>query len=498
MALDNFGIKPYGFVRPSLNDIINEYNTTARETIGMDINLTDSSRIGTFLKIFAYQDSQLWGLLEGVYNSRTLSGAEGKYLDDILSRRGIFRRNALPGTGEVVVQVDRFATWLGTIPLNTQFTSNTGKNYTPQGVTQFRDKIFAYKVSRLNAVNLSPSITFTIRNYTTGQFVSQLLTTSSTSFSADLVNFIQTNMNPAETNKVFVDIASDTVYVGFNVGSLTTPAGLEDYLFFYADVNVGFKWSVFEVICTEVGVNPVQVGGITQMNPAVTGLVNVNNYKEFNSGSEIETDTEYRIRASTLGDEALASTKPAVIKAVSDLNGVNSVRIYDNPNSVDEPEALAFTFNTVVYGGNSTEIINTIAEKKPINAKTSGSQSSVYTYTDTSTEIIRYTTAQVRQVNVRVTYSTVDTLPLSSGEVQTIKSNINNLSSAYTIGGTVSVLQLQAAILSSVETGKFFSLAVEVKYLEDLDATYSSNNITVDYDEIPVVLAENIIFNQTV
>lgn len=498
MALEDFGVQPYGFVRPSLNDIINEYNITARENYGQFTNLGDNSRLGTLFKIFAYQDSQLWGLMEAVYNSRTLSGAEGKYLDDILSRRGIFRRNAEPGTGEVVVQTDRFAPWLNTLSLTTQFTSNNGKTYTPRSVTQFRDNIFAYRVIRSNAVAIAPTITFTIRNFTSGDLVSQAFTTSSINFSADLVTFIQANINPADTSKVFVDSGSDTVYVGFNIGSLSTPTGLDSSIFFYADFNIGTKWSIFEVICTEAGVFPVQVGGITQLTPPFTGYVSTYNYKEFNPGSEVETDAEYRTRGASLAEEALASTKPAIIKAISDLSGVNKVRIYDNPTSVDLPEVDAYSFNTIVYGGTPSEIFETIAIKKPINTLTFGTQSTTFTYEDSSTEIIRYTPATVKQINVRITYSTSDTLPLNSTEISNINESLVSLSDSYIIGGTVTVLQLQAAILSSLVVGRLASLTVEIKYVEQAEIDYTTSDITVEFDQIAVLIEDNIVYNQVV
>lgn len=492
----DFGLQPYGFVRPSLNDIIDEYNVSARENYGEFANLGDNSRLGTFFKIFAYQDSQLWGLMESVYNSRTLSGAEGKYLDDILSRRGIFRRDAQPSTGEVVIRSDRFTPWLNTLPLTSEFSSNTGKTYTPRNVRQFRDNIFAYKITRTLAQPIATNITFSMRNFTTGQIVSQLLNTVSTSFSQNLVTFIRDNINPIDASNVVVDVASDTVYVGFQAGSYSTPVGLTSPIFFYADVNIGDKWTVFEVICTEVGVSEVQVGGITQINPPFTGYVSTYNYKEFDPGSEIETDAEYRIRAANLGEEALASTKPAVIKAVSDLTGVNKVRIYDNPTSVDIPEAVAFSFNTVVYGGGSTDIINTIAEKKPINTLTSGTQSSIYTYEDTSTEIIRFTPAEVKPLNIRVTYATVDTLPLTGAEISIINNALVEQSLSYNIGGVISVLQLQASVLSSVPTGKFSSLVVEVKYTDQLDAEYTTTDLTLEFDQIATLISGDVVYNQ--
>ena len=62
--------------------------------------------IRSYYGIAAYQDIQAWNMLAAVYSSQTINGAEGIYLDEILGRRGVFRKDASAGTGYATVISD--------------------------------------------------------------------------------------------------------------------------------------------------------------------------------------------------------------------------------------------------------------------------------------------------------------------------------------------------------------------------------------------------------
>lgn len=494
--MSDFGLKDYGFIIPSYDDWRSAYYENARATFGSDVNIGDSSVIGQFLSIFAFQDIYTWQGLQAVYNSQTLNGAEGIYLDEILSRRGVFRKTSSAGNGYAFIKTNNTALWTTTIPLSTSFRSSGGQTYQVSIETALRDRVAAYTVTRSQLTSSGTSVTFYITNATSGALNTATFSTNSTTLLTDLATFISANIATAETSKVFVQ--SNTLYVGFNSTDLSNPIGLNTSVKFYATVNVGTKWSLIPVTATETGIYDVFPGGIVSMTPSITGQLAVGNFTEFFPGRNVETDAEYRARFNDVIDESNAATRPAIYKAISDLDGVEKVKIYDNPTMNDTEQAPAFTFNTVVLGGDPVEIATTLFNKKPINTLTSGTVSYNQVLPDGGIEVIKYTPATETDYSIKVKYRTVDDTALTTEEQKIIQDNFVNLSSSFEIGTVIFNVQLQSVVFSSITFGRLSYLEVQTKKASDPDSSFSTANITPAFYEIIGISAENVSFEQVV
>lgn len=494
--MSNYGLKDYGMIIPSYEDWREEYFDSARTTFGTDVNIGNSSVIGQFLSIFAYQDIYTWQGLMAVYNTQTLNGAEGIYLDEILSRRGVFRKTSAPGNGFAYIQTNTTGIWTYTIPVSTVFTASNGQTYQVSTATALRDRIAAYTLTKNQLSSIANSVTFYIVNATTGGLNTTTITTSSSTALTDLAAFISANIIQTETSKVFV--SNNTLYVGFDSSDLVTPVGLNTAVKFYASVNLGVKWSLIPVVATVDGTYQVFPGQITGINPSAPGQLSVGNFTEFYEGRDVETDAEYRARFNDVIDESNAATRPAIYKAISDLEGVEKVRIYDNPTINDTPEAPAFTFNTVVLGGTLEDITTTLFEKKPINTLTSGTVSYNIALPDGGIEVIRYTPATEVDYSIKVRYNTVDGLQLTPEEQNIITSNLVNLSSSFDIGTKIFNVQLQSVIFSSITFGKLSYLEVQTKQTSQPDSYYSTSDIIPAFYEIVGISASNVSFEQVI
>lgn len=495
--MSDFGLTDYGLQIPSYEDWRDLYYDKARTTFGTELNVGSSSVTGQFLSIFAYQDMLLWEALQAVYNSQTYDGAEGIYLDEILSRRGIFRKSASPSTGYAYIQTDKNASWTYSVNTSTYFSAANGQNYQVSTETPLRERVAAFKMTLSELQAAGSSVTFTINDVKTGAAKTSVINTSSSTALQTLATFISGAIDSSETGKVYVD--NNTLYVGFLNTDKTTPVGLNTATRFYATAAVGTKWSLIPVTATVTGINTVYVGEITGMTPTPpSGYLSVGNFTEFYAGREVETDAEYRVRFNDTVDEANAATRPAIYKAISDLDGVQRVRIYDNPSSIDTTAAPAFTFNTVVLGGETQAIAETLYNKKPINTLTSGTVSYTITIEDGSTETIRFTPAEQTEYSIRVTYKTVNDQALTDDEIAAIKANFQVLAASFNIGSTVFNAQLQGVIFNSVTYGRLISLKVETKLVSAPDSSYTSNDITTGFAGIPVISSDNITFAQLV
>ncbi|MDO4719626.1 MAG: baseplate J/gp47 family protein [Peptostreptococcaceae bacterium] len=98
-----FGLSKEGFKRKRYSDIELELFTRARDFFGEDINLSERSPLGIFLRIIAWSLSLIWQLAERVYHQSHLPAAEGISLDYVCEKGDIYRFPALRSSGEVKI-----------------------------------------------------------------------------------------------------------------------------------------------------------------------------------------------------------------------------------------------------------------------------------------------------------------------------------------------------------------------------------------------------------
>jgi len=435
-------------------------------------------------------------MLAAVYSSQTINGAEGIYLDEILGRRGVFRKDASAGTGYATVISDGNAPWATIVDTSYVFQTFSGKQYKPSSSQLLNQRVSAYTVTKTAIQAAGATVTFYVTDVNDGNLYSQAFTTSSPTLMADIATFFIAHTDASDSANIFID--TNTLYIGYLSTDLVNAVGLNAPTQIYSDKSIGTKHSDINVTAVETGYNEVLVGDIVNVTPTLTfGYVGVTNLTEFFAGSEVETDAEYRDRFNSVLDEATAATRSAIFKRVSDLANVEKVKIYDNPTDTPTAETGAFSFNVVVVGGETSEIATAIYETKPINTLTDGTTTYVISTEDGSTENIKFTFGDEVPYNVKVTYITVNGQPLSAAEQTAISTNIVNLVSSFTIAGTVYNAQLQSAVFSAIGFTRLSSLTVYTKLTTDGDGSYTTANITPAFDEVVSILSTDIIYEQT-
>lgn len=98
-----FGLSEKGFKRKLYSDIEEDLFTRARDMFGEDINLTERSPLGIFLRVIAWSLSLLWQVAEHVYHQSHLATAEGINLDYVAEKVDIYRFPALKSSGYVKI-----------------------------------------------------------------------------------------------------------------------------------------------------------------------------------------------------------------------------------------------------------------------------------------------------------------------------------------------------------------------------------------------------------
>lgn len=97
------GLTTKGFFRLTYDDILNSKIQRAKELFGEDIDTSDTTPLGKFIRINAYDQAIAEEEIEAVYYSRFPNTATGQSLDRLLLFGGITRNPATPSSFSVTV-----------------------------------------------------------------------------------------------------------------------------------------------------------------------------------------------------------------------------------------------------------------------------------------------------------------------------------------------------------------------------------------------------------
>lgn len=98
MALDE-----KGFHRPTFEQILSGKIKRAKELFGNDIDTSELTPLGKFLRLDAYDDAEIYETAEGVYYARFPNTARGVSLDRLLPFAGITRNTATRAEHEIKI-----------------------------------------------------------------------------------------------------------------------------------------------------------------------------------------------------------------------------------------------------------------------------------------------------------------------------------------------------------------------------------------------------------
>ncbi|MBU5214347.1 baseplate J/gp47 family protein [Heyndrickxia oleronia] len=135
-----------GFKRMRYADYLPILEEQAKELWGDDVDLTDRSPLGKFIKLQAYQRAEDNELMENLYNSRFVDTSEGVALEQNVKRALITKKEWRKASGQVKLTLKK-----GTpIPIDTMFSKKYGVKYkTIEEVTAIEDGDYLVNVEAL-------------------------------------------------------------------------------------------------------------------------------------------------------------------------------------------------------------------------------------------------------------------------------------------------------------------------------------------------------------
>lgn len=497
------GITASGFERKTLQEILTSLKLNLRSKLGNDWNTSTGSVEDQFLSTFAEEADQVWQGIEGVVASTTLNGAEGVYLDDVLSRQGVYRQGRTASSGKGVLFSNYATVTLGqTIPTTSTVSASNNLTYNVQQLVTIDNFMSCYKLSA-SQLSVGSDYVFTIYNInapTNNTFEWTVTTESSKDqMLRAFAQFINDNILDAPV-PAYYSAASRILYVGFDSSNNLPRPFVKGQLYVQSTPRVGSFGHILELKSATLGFNPLAANGLTSITPTYTGYESVTNGDDFSAGSEVQTDAEYRQSAINIKDTSIAGTADSIISNLLRLQGVIDAEVYENPtsqfiydisnNTVNEP----YTYNVAVLGGDDNEVAQVILDKSPANTARYGTYTATATNTKGLTVNVNFTRCSYFDVDIEVSYRTKDSTALTEQEKNSISERLTEALSQLKIGDIVPVSLLQAVVYQSVAFTRLKQVKIRVKDLTAAGSNYTDSDLTADYDEKPRVLLDKISF----
>lgn len=491
----NYGLTGSGFNLPPMQDLVEETKKTFKSAFGEDFNTETNSVADKLIQIFAEREYQLWLLGGSVYYAQTMQGAEGIYLDDLLGKRGIYRLGKTRSTGSV------FMTFNSSVPYNMIYTAETytiDNDYQLSSDVQVAGNIVAQLIRgsdlsvgtyRLQIQNITDQSVRTMSYNLTATSGQPLI-----GFFDAIKNFIVDNTILSNQDRILIDTAEAAIYIGYD--SNKNLIGLSSRVDFRTTPTVGERTITMDVRSINPGFISRDAHSVRTINPVPSGFLDLDNLVAFTDGSDVESDNEYRVRATMAVNDGRA-TRPAILSALlNKVEGIEKVRIFNN--NTDKENSLGippYRFMVVCYGGGTAEISQVLYDYIAASNNTYGDTFYDITTEDDQVERIWHTKAKARELEVRVRYRG---RPLSVTEETSIAQALATSVNSAIIAGTLYNVQLVGTVISSTTPSRFTQVYVDIKNKGEPDTAYVNTDVTADTTEVFSLEPEDVVFNQIV
>jgi len=449
-----------GFERPRLAEIKADYDQRFTDALG-PVNTSPDAVIGQIIGIFSAALDDAYETLQENYDSMYPRSAEGTSLDGAVSFVGLERL----GSTSTTVTACVYGAESTLLPTGVMTRAGTVQYATTADTV----------ISRANALDVEIEVN-TVINATSYQIIAGGVLASYTSDASataeEIVSGLAAEFNPLNFTATVTgstlrlhsfDKVSDfplTLDANLTITKLGSPA-------------------VFTAI--ELGASVLPAGALVTIDSPILGWDSVSNLVAGTTGRDVESDADLRTRHST----SIRATGSATVKAItarllSDVPEITAVQVYENRTSVVVDSMPSHSFETVVSGGATQDIIDKLWELKPAGIETYGTTSGQAIDDNGDAQTIKFSRPVTQYAWIRVS---VDQLYSEEVLSPTTSAAIEDAVLAYglTLGvGTDIIPQRFYGPVYSSTTG-LGQITVEAAITSTDGGTpvYSTNNISI-------------------
>jgi uncharacterized phage protein gp47/JayE len=352
----DYGVTNNGFVVKPFEVILQEEQDDFRTAFGNDIDLSNTSIEGVYVKNQALKRTQLWEQLGKLYTIGDVDDSFGVYLDRLVNYVNVQR---LPSSATQVYE----CLWAkeGTeIPSGHLLRLASGQTFRViRAATVSRSMLLGFILSAKEAVighAYQIQINSTIITYT--------------AIDGDEEGQIQNGIAVAIEAKFPGVFEMRNSNDGLAVHS---KIGLEAFSMASTDTLLEFPLIGFYTvyIATKTGAIIVSIGALNEIVTKVNGLDSAVNFSSGITGRAMESDTELRMGLGTRQKQATAN-EVAIQNEILNVSGVEYARVYSNRDIIEVDGRPPKSYEAVVVGGDDQAIANLIFEKGPAGVQAFG------------------------------------------------------------------------------------------------------------------------------
>jgi uncharacterized phage protein gp47/JayE len=351
-----YGVTDKGFVIKPFEVVLREEEEDFRTAFGKDIDLSNTSIEGVYVRNQALKQAQLWEQLGKLYAIGDVDDSFGVYLDRLVNFVNVQR---LPASATRVYE----CLWAeeGTvIPAGHLLRLASGQTFRITG---------SAAVSRLTLLGFLLSVKEAVADHVYRLQINDAIV-AYTALPDDEEEQIQDGIAAA------IEAAFPGVFETRNVDdglSVRSKTGLASFSMASSDVNLEFPLLGFYAVYTATKTGPVivSIGALNEIVGKVNGLDSAVNYASGITGRAVESDTELRMRLGA-GQKQATANEVAIQNEILKVDGVEYARVYSNRDIIEVDGRPPKSYEAVVVGGDEQAIAELIFEKGPAGIQAFG------------------------------------------------------------------------------------------------------------------------------
>ena len=351
-----YGLTDKGFIAKPFDVILREEQAEFRDAFGNDLDLSDTSIEGVYVRNQALKRTQLWEQLGKLYAIGDVDDAFGIYLDRLVNFVNVER---LPANA-TRVYVCLWAEENTPIPSTHLLRLQSGQTFRIAGATT---------VSKLSLLGFLLEVSEVVAGHT----YQLQINTEIISYTAavgdeeeQIMSGIKDAIYDAFPDVFDMQVTDDGLKVSSRIG-------LEAFSMAASDPNIAFPLLGYFAVyaATVTGAIIVPIGALNEIVSKVNGLESAVNYASGITGRAVESDTELRMNLGTRQRQA-TSNEIAIQNEILKVPGVDFARVYSNRSNIESQGRPPKSFEAVVVGGDEQAIAETIFEKGPAGIEAFG------------------------------------------------------------------------------------------------------------------------------
>lgn len=399
------GLTPQGFVIKDLQTIKLEIEADLKTAFGDDIDLSETSGFGQFVGNQALKYSNIWELMQTVYNSLNRDKASGVSLDGTVGLLGFIR---LEATSSIAV-VALYGT-LGTVI--------TAGHLVSQNVTQEQ---FALDSTVTIALSSVVDSVFSVGTVLDSQLYTVTIngtafdyTSDGTATDLEIIAGLVAAITGGSEPVTVVDNLDGTARITADDGETAFTLAL--------DINLSLDTiaSPGDYTAQNTGSLSVPLNTLQNIITAVSGLDSVDNLATGFVGRDLETDEQFRSRARrSLGGLGRATDEAIRSRVLNEIDDVTAVTVISNRTDGVVSGRPAHSFETIVTGGDDTDIAEKIWENQPSGIQPHGDVTVVIQDSQGNNQTIKFSrpTSVYLWVDIDVNLNPEETFPANGSDL---------------------------------------------------------------------------------